>query len=158
VVFARHDLAAPAAVLPSLAAGSTCVRFCPTFFARAQPAGAVSASGKGDSSLAPQLPYRLVFAVGCTDSVLLYDTEHAEPLAVLAALHYKHVTDVAWSADGLRLAVASHDGYCTLATWKPGELGAALPSSEAPDVDALRAEIARAEGQKARVASCLRER
>lgn len=74
--------------------------------------------------------------------------DSTEPLAVLGAIHYKHITDMAWSKDGARLAISSHDGYCTLAIFQPGDLGDPLPPGEAPDVAGLRAEIARVEGSR----------
>ena len=46
-----------------------------------------------------------------------------EPLAVLGAIHLKHITDLAWSADGAYLLATSHDGYCTVAAFAEGELG-----------------------------------
>jgi chromatin assembly factor 1 subunit B len=43
-----------------------------------------------------QLPYRLLYAVACQDSVLLYDTQQAGPIAIFKGLHYAGFTDVAW--------------------------------------------------------------
>lgn len=80
--------------------------------------------------------------------------DSSEPLAVLGAIHYKHVTDMAWSKDGSTLAISSHDGYCTLATFQPSDLGDALAPSEVPDLSQLRAEIARVEGAKVCAATC----
>ena len=34
------------------------------------------------------------------------------PLAVLGALHFEVITDLAWSPDGSFLAISSYDGYC----------------------------------------------
>lgn len=42
------------------------------------------------------LPYRLLYAVACQDSVLLYDTQQAGPIAIFRGLHYAGFTDVAW--------------------------------------------------------------
>jgi chromatin assembly factor 1 subunit B len=42
------------------------------------------------------LPYRLLYAVACQDSVLLYDTQQAGPIAIFKGLHYAGFTDVAW--------------------------------------------------------------
>lgn len=42
------------------------------------------------------LPYRLLYAVACQDSVLLYDTQQAGPVAIFKGLHYAGFTDVAW--------------------------------------------------------------
>ena len=37
------------------------------------------------------------------------------PLAVLGALHFEAITDLAWSCDGSLLVIASYDGYCRYA-------------------------------------------
>jgi chromatin assembly factor 1 subunit B len=42
------------------------------------------------------LPYRLIFAVACQDSVLLYDTQQSGPIAIFRGLHYAGFTDIAW--------------------------------------------------------------
>lgn len=42
------------------------------------------------------LPYRLIYAVACQDSVLLYDTQQSGPIAVFRGLHYAGFTDIAW--------------------------------------------------------------
>lgn len=78
------------------------------------------------------LPYRMVFAVGCSDaSVLIYDTQHLNPICRVAGTHYEPINDLAWSADGLTLTVASTDGYCTVVAFEPGALGTPLPAAEA---------------------------
>lgn len=52
--------------------------------------------------------------------------EDVRPLVVLAAVHMKHITDLAWSPDGRYLVATSHDGYCTIVQFEPGELGEPL--------------------------------
>lgn len=42
------------------------------------------------------MPYRLIYAVACQDSVLLYDTQQAGPIAIFRGLHYAGFTDIAW--------------------------------------------------------------
>lgn len=42
------------------------------------------------------LPYRLIYAVACKESVLLYDTQQSGPLAIVSGLHYDDFTDIAW--------------------------------------------------------------
>jgi chromatin assembly factor 1 subunit B len=72
---------------------------------------------------------------------IFFAAESSEPLVVLGAIHYKHVTDLAWSPDGRFLVASSHDGYCTIASFGEGELG--RPSHSAHDIrDNLRNEIA----------------
>ena len=42
------------------------------------------------------LPYRMVYAVATLDSVYLYDTQQAGPLAMFGNLHYAPFTDLTW--------------------------------------------------------------
>ena len=69
------------------------------------------------------MPYRSVFAVLTQDSILVYDTVHAAPLAVMRGLHYANLTNATWSPDGHSLVVSSSDGYVTLVRFSSGELG-----------------------------------
>lgn len=91
------------------------------------------------------LPYRMVYAVATLDSVYLYDTQQAGPIAMFAGLHWKPFTDLTWcvplplflpadraltllphrrrSADGQTLVIPSEDGYCSIVAFEPGELG-----------------------------------
>ena len=62
-------------------------------------------------------------AVLTQDTVLIYDTVHAAPLAVMRGLHYANLTNAVWSADGLSLVISSTDGYLSLVRFGPGELG-----------------------------------
>lgn len=87
-----------------MTSASTCVRFCPLFFACSQSnSGSHSPAesneetqpelrgegerGAGDSGPAPssdsrppfRLGYKLVYAVGTTDSIFLYDTGEPAP-------------------------------------------------------------------------------
>ena len=70
-----------------------------------------------------KVPYRCIMAVLTHDSVLIYDTIHATPLAVMRGLHYANLTNAVWSADGRSLVVSSSDGYVSLVRFGPGELG-----------------------------------
>lgn len=81
-----------------------------------------------------RLPYRSVFAVLTTDSILVYDTHHTRPLSVVRGLHYAGLSDCQWSTDGMKLVVSSIDGYVSIISFEHGELGevygrAALPQS-----------------------------
>lgn len=67
--------------------------------------------------------------------------EDVRPLAVLAAIHMKHITDLAWSPDGRYLVATSHDGYCTVVQFEPGELGTPLKTHR-HDAMSVRTEIA----------------
>ena len=147
-VYARGAWDAPALALPSVRP-VVAVRFCPVLFAldpppRASPpvgAGAPPPTPGGEGAspggaappppltdTAPSvfaLPYRLVYAVASLDSLALYasDAPGGAPLALLGGLHPEPITDVAWSCDGRSLAVASYDGYVSVATFGEGELG-----------------------------------
>lgn len=70
-----------------------------------------------------RLPYRSVFAVLTTDSILVYDTHHTRPLSVVRGLHYAGLSDCQWSADGMKLVVSSIDGYVSILSFQNGELG-----------------------------------
>jgi chromatin assembly factor 1 subunit B len=69
------------------------------------------------------LPYRSIFAVLTWDSVIVYDTCQSKPLAIARGLHYANLADATWSADGLNLVVCSTDGYLSIISFAPGELG-----------------------------------
>ncbi|GAA5903071.1 hypothetical protein JCM8208_000444 [Rhodotorula glutinis] len=69
------------------------------------------------------LPYRMVYAVATLDSVYLYDTQQAGPIAMFGNLHYAPFTDLTWSTDGQTLVISSQDGYCSVVAFEPGELG-----------------------------------
>jgi len=66
------------------------VRFCPTFFELRK-----SRDGQPLPSLV-DLPYRMVFAVATLDSVVFYDTQQRDPIALISKYHYSALTDVAW--------------------------------------------------------------
>ncbi|WWD20746.1 hypothetical protein CI109_105222 [Kwoniella shandongensis] len=76
------------------------------------------------------LPYRLLYAVACQDSVLLYDTQQAGPIAIFKGLHYAGFTDVAWSPDGQTLMLSSSDGYCSIVVFDLAELGTVHPTQQ----------------------------
>lgn len=94
-LFSRANLAKPTALIPTVTSASTCVRFCPVFFARVRTTGSPGSGKENDNqqhdvenagrlasnaddnvnNTSPfQLSYKLVYAVGTTDSILLFDT------------------------------------------------------------------------------------
>lgn len=81
-----------------------------------------SASTQGPT-MAFSLPYRMIYAVATEDSVLMYDTQQQTPLCVVSNLHCATFTDLTWSNDGLTLLMTSSDGFCSVLTFAPGELG-----------------------------------
>jgi chromatin assembly factor 1 subunit B len=73
---------------------------------------------------------RFVFAVATIDSVLVYDTQHQQPIAVVEKLHYASYTDIAWNiSSGVDTLIASsRDGCFSLFRFGEGELGEVIHS------------------------------
>lgn len=69
------------------------------------------------------LKHRMIFAVATRETVILYDTQQTTPFGALCNLHYAPLSDLAWSADGRILAISSEDGFCSIVSFKEGELG-----------------------------------
>jgi len=88
-VFASGRWSEPLAHFPALegAKPSVAVRCCPVLFQL-----------RKETTEAPtmDLPYRIVFAVISVDSIVVYDTQHREPLFLVANTHYASLTDAAW--------------------------------------------------------------
>ena len=42
------------------------------------------------------LPYRMIYAVATQNSIMLYDTQQAEPFARIIRLHYIGLNDLTW--------------------------------------------------------------
>uniref|UniRef100_A0A8C5AI50 Chromatin assembly factor 1 subunit B n=1 Tax=Gadus morhua TaxID=8049 RepID=A0A8C5AI50_GADMO len=123
-VFSRKSLKRPIAHLPCPSKATLAVRCCPVYYQLRTKQD----DGRTDSP--PQdrqtLPYRMVLAVASEDSVYLYDTQQTLPFALVSNIHYHTLSDLSWSGDGLFLAVSSTDGYCSLVSFSPGELGQPL--------------------------------
>lgn len=81
-----------------------------------------------------KLPYRCLMAVLQQDAILIYDTVHSVPLAILKGLHYANLTDAVWSSDGHSLVVSSTDGYVSLVRFAAGELGEVYEAPVPPKV------------------------
>ncbi|KGN48363.1 chromatin assembly factor 1 subunit FAS2 [Cucumis sativus] len=122
-IFSRKDLSRPAIQLPGASKPVVAVCFCPKLF---------KLRGLNSAGFF-KLPHRVIFAVATLNSLYIYDTESAVPLAIMAGLHYAAITDVAWSADAHYLALSSQDGYCTLVEFENDELG--LPFALSVDVE-----------------------
>lgn len=104
--------------------------FCPTLFELQNEPVA-----KCDTPDAPKfaLPYRMMFAVACHDSVLIYDTESFErPLSRIGGVHYAELTGISWTPDGLSILVSSSDGSVSVIAMSEGELGTPLAESKIP--------------------------
>lgn len=113
-LFARHHFDQPYKVLTGLEKPSVVIRPNPVLFQL--PPSSLSSSSAA-------LPYRSIFAVLTTDTVVIYDTHHNRPIAMVRGLHYAGLTDAAWSADGRTLFVTSSDGYISILSFGLGELG-----------------------------------
>ncbi len=120
-VFTRSSLPYPVLQLPCGLYPSVAVRFSPRLYA-------LRATGE---TVLFDLPYRMLYAVGTTDShVLLYDTQQLEPICRISGIHYEPINDLAWCEDGSALIVASTDGYCSVVTLDPQLLGPLLSREE----------------------------
>lgn len=100
----------PVAFLPGFAKPAVCASFSP-----------VKYQMTGHSAF--YLPYKMIFAIATQDSVLVYDTQHVKPFALVANVHYATITDLAWRGDGLGLIVSSTDGFCTVIEFQAEEFG-----------------------------------
>jgi chromatin assembly factor 1 subunit B len=142
-IYARGHWNAPVLQCSGLKKLPTSVAFCPVLFALRQP---VVVEGKdiserltGDDRTEEVahpvfcLPYRMLFAVACPDSVLIYDTEScSRPVARVAGVHYSEITDVSWSSDASYLTVSSTDSSVSVIAFEKGELGEILPAENVP--------------------------
>jgi len=59
------------------------------------------------------LPHRVVWAVMCKSSVMLYDSQHSAPLSYIGNIQQVDLTSIAWTPDGKVLVVSSLEGYNT---------------------------------------------
>ena len=155
-VFARGALREPCAHLPGPTKPVVATRCCPVLFelrgdaaaaapaADAAAAGAAAADGAAADGAAADgaageqrnwmaLPYRVLWAVASLDAVMLYDSQHAEPLLLARNMHYAALSDIAWLPNGRGLLVSSTDGYCSLLVLSPGALGKPLPAERVPE-------------------------
>lgn len=103
----------PAAILPVERQSSTVVKCCPMYFELRE---------EGPEPYI-NLPYRILFAIGTDHDIVLYDTQQKAPFARFNNIHYTRLTDLTWSSDGLLLIASSTDGFCTIITFEPDELG-----------------------------------
>ncbi|KAH8401087.1 hypothetical protein KR009_003004 [Drosophila setifemur] len=114
--FSRYDLSRPAFVLPFPHEYAVAVRCSPVLY-RLRPYNAE----KNPPIIT--LPYRMIYAVATKNSVFFYDTQQPVPFAIVSNIHYTRLTDLTWSGDGTVLIVSSTDGFCSLLTFEPDELG-----------------------------------
>ncbi|KAH3727980.1 hypothetical protein DPMN_053926, partial [Dreissena polymorpha] len=130
-IFTRNCLTKPAVYLPSPEKVTIAARCCPTKFQLRTLTSFCHIDEEQKENLNELgmleslffLPYRLVFAVATEDSILMYDTQQPQPFGCITNVHYHQLSDLTWSTDGQMLVASSTDGYCTLVSFSPGELG-----------------------------------
>ncbi|BFZ18326.1 hypothetical protein BsWGS_21365 [Bradybaena similaris] len=145
-IFARGAFSKPAVYLPSPEKTTTVVRANPQLFELRPSDSSNNQSKVSDREQEVDnqkpwekhkslfcLPYRVVFAVGTEDSVLIYDTQQTMPISLLKNIHYHQISDLSWSGDGKTLIISSTDGYCTIVTFEDNELG--VPYKECIDIN-----------------------
>lgn len=98
-------------MLPGIKSYATCIKFNPFLYKK-------TVSENFDPERPPllDLPYKVIFAVGTGDQVIIYSSESVYPLAVIGNIHYASINDMTWiitSETNQKLLVASSDGYCS---------------------------------------------
>jgi len=125
-VFSRVDMSKPAICLPTKDKYTIAARFSPIMYklrmGKKKQTVDSSQPWVAANSLF-SLPYRLVYAVATQNAVMFYDTQQAAPFARVCNIHYAGLTDVTWSPCGNIVIVSSSDGYCSIISFTPGELG-----------------------------------
>jgi len=136
-VFTRLNLAKPVLCLPTKDKYTIAVKFHPKSFSLRKPTKKLPSSKPEDPEWVKAgslfaLPYRLIYAVATQNAIMFYDTQQATPFGRVSNIHYTGLTDLAWSPCGNILVVSSSDGFCSVVTFEPGELGEEIkPSSTA---------------------------
>jgi len=142
-VFTRLNLAKPVLCLPTKDKYTIAVKFHPKSFSLRQPSKKLPSSKPEDPEWVKAgslfaLPYRLIYAVATQNAIMFYDTQQATPFGRVSNIHYTGLTDLAWSPCGNILVVSSSDGFCSVVTFEPGELGEEIkPSSSVPSPSIL---------------------
>ena len=112
LIFRRERLNRPMVYYETGREVALCARFCPIVFKLRE-------SGENFWDV----PYRIVFAVATTRSILIYDSQQAMPIAYISQIHLARLTDISWSNDGRLLMISSYDGYTSLVAFDKGEIG-----------------------------------
>ena len=126
--FIKSDITQPAFMLPGIKSYATCIRFSPYLYAKKN-------NSTHDRPALLDLPYRVIFAIGTVEQVLIYSTECVYPLAVIGNTHYANINDFSWDYSGRKLLAASSDGYISIMTFPKEDsiMGERLPLSEIPE-------------------------
>ena len=124
-LYARGKWASPIAHIPGQTKPIVSVRFCPIIFEK-------DSESKDTPKPFEIIPYKMVYAVATTDSVILYDTSCSKPLTAFFQIHFDSITDIAWSKDGEFLAVSSRDCFCSVVSFRIGEFGKQMDPQKLP--------------------------
>lgn len=130
--FLKADITQPAFMLPGIKSYATCIRFAPHLYAKRN-------TSTPERPALLDLPYRVVFAIGTVEQVLIYTSECVYPLAVVGNTHYAPVNDFAWDFAQRKLLVGSSDGYVSIISFSKESseeqnlVGEKLPLAEVPE-------------------------
>lgn len=69
------------------------------------------------------MPYRLIFAVLCKESVLFYDSQFSTFFSYVDNFQFDHLTNMSWTPDGKVLVISSLEGYNTFVTFNTDAIG-----------------------------------
>jgi len=137
-VYTRVDMSKPVLCLPTKDKYTTAVRFNPQLF-KLRPLKSGKQQTPVDTDkpwLAAKslfaLPYRMVYAVATQNAIMFYDTQQVAPWGRVSNVHYTGLTDLAWSPCGNILFASSSDGYCSIVSFAPGEIGELYSEETAP--------------------------
>ena len=130
-VYTRVNMSKPVLCLPTKDKYTSAVRFSPQFFKlRPVKTGLKQQQTPSEPDkpwLAARslfaLPYRMVYAVATQNAIMFYDTQQVAPFGRVSNVHYAGLTDLAWSPCGSILFASSSDGYCSIVSFAPGEIG-----------------------------------
>ncbi len=130
-------------MLPGIKSYATCIKFAPHLYK-------LRGGTTSERPALLDLPYRMIFAVGTNDQVIIYSTECVYPLAVIGNTHYATINDLAWDASGRKLLCASSDGYISIISLSNEAsfdiLGEKLPYTDSVFPEKLRALFEASEG------------
>lgn len=76
------------------------------------------------------LPYKMIFAVATSNSVIVYETITFNPIGIITDLHYLTISDIMWTHDGSSIILSSTDGFCSKINFDPGFFGEIFISSK----------------------------
>ena len=152
-VYTRVDMSKPVLCLPTKDKYTTAVRFNPQLF-KLRPLKSGKQQTPVDTDkpwLAAKslfaLPYRMVYAVATQNAIMFYDTQQVAPWGRVSNVHYTGLTDLAWSPCGNILFASSSDGYCSIVSFAPGEIGELYSEETASSDSKLATDVKEVAGE-----------